>query len=276
MELERWIKVFDRLLPRSPAWGLVIDRMLRKFFHGLSILPKTIYEHLQSVLLEAFPLETTRLSDWSEQFGSPELLAPEEIEAEWGAFGGQSPQYIQDVLHAAGFTNLFVHEWWVPDSVPPVARNPFDWDGLGVEESNLIETSFVLVNDVTHVEKNYLYQFGHKPNHDQFVGDGTVSFGAYSGYILVPKRYPCPDVPEEYPVYWYICDATWPHKVYIDQTKLRTLMRLIYKMKPVHTRVILRVIPQPTEGDYDIQDTYWHDDQWQDTTDDDDEVQDKK
>jgi hypothetical protein len=256
--LDYWVKVFDRLLPRSRLWSLIIARPLKKFFHGLAILPKTIREHIGSVLLEAFPRTTTRIEDWSRQFGSPELLSPEDIEAEWGAFGGQSPAYIQGVLRAAGF-DVYVHEWWVPGIHPPVARNPFDYDGTGSPSSNLIETSYVLVNDLTHVEKNYIYYCGKKPNPDQCVSDESITCGAYDGYMLVPKRYPCPDVPDEYPVYWYVCAAVWPHYVNIEESSFRKLVRLIYKLKPVHTRVILRAIQVPDLGDYDIQDTWWHD-----------------
>lgn len=262
MELSFWVKVFDRLLPRSRVWSLILDRTLKKFFEGISALPKMVQEHIGSVLLEAFPQTTSYLSDWSLFFGSPIDMTADELEAEWGAFGGQSPQYIQDKLDAAGF-NLFVHEWWVPDSVPPVARNPFS-------PIDLINTSYVLVNDLNEIEKDYTYQFG---DGTQFVGDGSVSFGAYDGYFLRPKRYPCPNNPEEYPVYWYVCGPTWPNYATVQQSKFRTLIRLLYKLKPVHTRIILRVTLVP-DGDGDIQDTTWELDQWQDVITGPDDVQD--
>jgi uncharacterized protein YmfQ (DUF2313 family) len=263
MDLDRWVKVFDRLLPRSRLWSLVVDRPLRRFFHGLGAAPKLIYEHAQSVLLEAFPLSTTSLADWSRQFGAPEVLSPEELEAEWGAFGGQSPAYIQEKLRALG-CDVYVHEWWVLDTCPPVARDPIA----------LVPTSIVLVNDLAHGEPRYKYQFNQKPTMDQFVSDGSISFNASSGTILVGKDYPCPDEPTEYPVYWYVCGEVWPDRALIPYSKLRPLIRMIYKLKPVHTRVILRVDAYDEGDDYDIQDTWWHPDEWQDTIDGDDEVQD--
>lgn len=266
MDLDQWVKVFDRLLPRSRAWSLIIDRTLKKFFHGLSILPQMVEEQIASVLLEAFPDTTTYLSDWSLFFGSPTTLDSDELETEWGAFGGQSPQYIQSILLTAGFNTLFVHEWWVPDSNPPVARNPFS-------PVNLIDSSYVLVNDLTEVDKNYTYQFG---DGSQLEPTPGPQFGEYDGYYLRMKKYPCPNIASEYPVYWYVCDETWPNYALVEQSKFRTLIRLLYKIKPVHTRIILRVTLVP-DGvlDGDIQDTTWETDQWQDVTTGPDDVQDK-
>ena len=264
--LSFWLKVWDRLLPRSRVWSLILDRTLRKFFEGLSGFPETMKDYIGTVLLEAFPQTTTYLSDWSLFFGSTVTLTADELEAEWGAFGGQDPRYIQDTLWAAGFTNLYVHEWWVPDSNPAVARNPFSPD-------DLINTSWVLVNDITTIEKNYTYQFG---DGTQFVADGSVSFGAYDGYFLQMKKYPCPNIPDEYPVYWYVTAENWPDRAIVEESKFRILVQLLFKLKPVHTRVILRVLLVPDgTADGDIQDTWWEDDMWQDILVGPDDVQDK-
>lgn len=260
MALDFWVRVFDRLLPRSRAFHLTLDRTLKKYFEGLSALPEMVKEHVASVLLEAFPQTTTRLSDWSLLFGSPQLLSADEVAAEWKATGGQTPQYIQDILQDAGY-DVYVHEWWVPDSAPPVARNPFS-------PINLIETSRVLVNDLAHIEKKWTYQFG---DGTQFQGDGEISFGAYDGYHYVPKVYPTPNNPGEYPVYFYICGETWPEYAMVLENDIRKLIRLIYKLKPVHLRCILRVTGY---CDGDIQDTVDHDDQYQDTVDNEDQIQD--
>ena len=120
MALDFWVRVFDRLLPRSRAFNLVLDRTLKEFFEGLSDLPDTVREHIASALLEAFPQHTTRLTDWSYQFGSPDPLTADEVDAEWAATGGQDPRYMEDLLQAAGY-DVYVHEWWVPDSAPPEA-----------------------------------------------------------------------------------------------------------------------------------------------------------
>lgn len=266
MDLNRWVKVFDRILPRSRAWGLILDRVLRKLFHGLSILPKTFYEHVGSVLLEAFPQTTTYLEDWSWQFGSPTTLDADGVDTEWGDPGGQTPQYIQDLLHANGFPNLFVHEWWDPGlstpPAPPVSRNPIA----------LVPSSFVLVNDLSHSEKHFLHQFG--DGESEFVGDASVQFGAYDGYFLVGKEYPTPDILRDYPFYYYICGPTWPNFAIVIDTEFRRLLRLIYKTKPVHLRCILRVRREPASIYEDIQDTTWETSEIQDAISAPDDIQD--
>jgi len=60
------------------------------------------------------------------------------------------------------------------------------------------------------------------------------------------------------------------------KSELRKLMRLIYKLKPMHLRCVLRVQVVDDgdgDGDWDIQDTWWHDDQYQDTIDGDDMIE---
>jgi hypothetical protein len=265
MELSRWVKVFDRLLPRSRAWHLILDRTLKQFFEGLSLLPQTIEAHIGSILNEAFPETTTRFEDWSNQFGSPETLTAEEIDAEWGAFGGQDPRYFQDVIQSAGFDTCFIHEWWDPVLLSgdnPAARDPIA----------LVPTSRVLVNDLTEIKKDYTFQFG---DGSQFVADASVQFGAYEDYYLAPKVYPTPDEPNEYPNYFYICDEIWPQYALIPESKLRLLIRLIYKMKPVHLRCILRVTLVPDSAYADIQDTTWHDEWIQDVISGPDDLNDK-
>jgi hypothetical protein len=247
MDLSEWVKVYDRLLPRSRAWDLTPEKTLKQFFEGLAIAPKNAKDHLASVFLEMLPFHTTYLKDWSEQFGSLITFDADELAAEWAAIGGQDPDYIQTCIQSI-CPNCYVHEWWVPGSDPVEARNPF----VGTDPyhpENLIESSFVLVNDLTDMFPNYTYQFG---DGTEFVGDNSVQFGEYDGHIWRLKRYPCPNVPNEYPTYWYVGGETWPEFAHIAPSKLRPLMRMIFKIKPVHTRCILMVIPDGDE-DYDIQ-----------------------
>jgi len=264
MDLNRWVEVFDSLLPRSRAWNLVFNRVLKKFFHGIAILPKTLRDHIGSILLDMFPTDTDYLEDWSKQLGSPTELTASELEAEFADTGGQDPSHIQGVLQDHGFTNLFVHEWWyTPAADPPVARNPIP----------LTEIYRVLVNDLSHAEKDYLYQFG--DDISEFAGDDTIGFGEYNRWFMVGKQYPTPDIIQEYPLYYYVCSAVWPVPATILESELDEVKRLIYKTKPCHLRCILcvNVVPDSTYGN--IQDTTWHTDWIQDTIDAVDIIQDK-
>jgi hypothetical protein len=250
MDLSRWLKVYDLLLPRSRAWGLLPGKTLTKLFEAFAGASKEVQDHIAGVLAEMFPSTTTYPRDWSKQLGSLIDLDEDELAAELAAQGGQNPNYMQTQIQSI-CSNCFVHEWWVPGSNPPEARNPIP----------LVDSSLVLVNDVTDMVPNYKYQFGDGTGFVDNSLEDPIEFGDYDGYIWRLKQYPCPDIPEEYPIYWYVGGETWPDYAYISSEKLRPLIRMIFKIKPVHTRVVLRVLPyqdgdpseDPTGDDFDLQ-----------------------
>lgn len=269
MELSSWIKVLDRLLPRSRLFSLSMPRTLTKFLEGLAAGPQVVREHLASVLLEAFPATTTHLSDWSEQFGSAEELSVSELVAKWAATGGQDPDYFMGVLYAAGFTTLYMHEWWDPTSTDtPILRDPSpQWlvDNAGGR---------LLVNDLGAITKNYIHQFKFvdRVGAKQFVADGSVSFGQYDGYKWLRKIYPHRDLEYEAPYYFVLCSETYGTPAAIDWDRLRYLEDLIFELKPCHLRVVLHVVPRL---DGDIQDVYEDvNDDWQDVIAPGDDIQD--
>ncbi|MFW6156787.1 MAG: putative phage tail protein, partial [Armatimonadota bacterium] len=113
-----WRRIIQHLLPRGRAWSAAADSMLDRFLSGLSGLPEAVREHLDRVLYDIDPDETRRLADWEEQFGlRPRSLSDSErrgrLRGRWSATGGQSRQYIQGVLRAAGF-DVYVYEWFAP------------------------------------------------------------------------------------------------------------------------------------------------------------------
>lgn len=244
-----WLKYFDFMLPNSRAWDLAPDGPLRKYFNALSVVPQITRDFMMSTITEIFPEYTTRLHDWSVLFGSTEDYDRSELAAAWSAFGGQDPKYIQDTLRSLG-VDIYVHEWWVPGSDPIQARSPIPY----------VDNSFVLVNDLTTIEKKYVYQFG----------DGTefgngAQFGEYDGYFLQRKKYPCPKKKEEYWAYWYVCGKTWPNYAQIPEKKLEKLIEMIFRIKPLWSRCVLRVTTYNPDESYDIQDvTYQTDPEIQD------------
>lgn len=247
MELSDWVKVFDRLLPRSPAWSLVHESNLKRFFHGLSVASKTTRDYLASILLEVMPQYTSHLHEWSQQLGSPEDFTADELEAILAADRGQSPQHMQDALRTI-CSSVYVHEWFEPGSSPPSARSPMSW----------APGPYVLVNDINYVQPNWIYQFkaDTSPTQHQFKADTSPTqcqFGAYDGYRLQRKVYPCPDEPYEYPVYWYVCGEVFGDAAYVPEGSLEKLIKMIFRVKPVHTRVVLIFSTLPSGYDY-IQD----------------------
>lgn len=122
------LDTFKHLLPTGRAWSLTVSKRLRQFFTGL-VGPLADAQDYQDVAYnDVRPQYTTKLSEWEFQFGIFVSAATEQdrrdrLTAAWRALGGQDPRYLQDTVQAAGFP-LFIHEWWVPGSEPPVARNP--------------------------------------------------------------------------------------------------------------------------------------------------------
>jgi hypothetical protein len=61
--------VIKRLLPRSNAWNLTIDKTLRKWFQGIAEWPQDVKDFVDLVWLDAFPDTTRELLAWEKQFG---------------------------------------------------------------------------------------------------------------------------------------------------------------------------------------------------------------
>lgn len=132
-----FLRIFKHLLPRAKAWSITIDKKLRQFFDGLTVIGDDIKTFVDEVYLDLFPKTTRELDKWENQFNLPNPLNLTEqerrdrLDAAWKALGGQSPKYIQDTLRNSGF-DVYVHEWWDPNNEPPVndntcitPRNPF-------------------------------------------------------------------------------------------------------------------------------------------------------
>lgn len=240
-----FLRILQHLLPRAIAWRVTVAKTLRSFFEGLAQQPAAIKTFLDLVWLDIFPSTTRSVNEWERHFGLPlsnESTDPDFVEArarlaaEWQATGGQSPAYIEGVLHAAGFTDLYVHEWWV--SGPPyVARDPRDY---------------------TTQPRVGTYRCGSEanPNGGDYVDGPTCTDGTGGprcnnfltndpGYLVnkdLTQR-PPPPVPDD--------PNTWPYFVYIggevlddgpvsvDPARRDELERLLLKLRPTHNWIVL-------------------------------------
>lgn len=169
-----FFRVFTHLLPRAKAWRLTAEKTLRNFFEGLIQLPMDIREFYEEIWTDIDPQQSRFLSDWETEFGLPATDLTEQerrdrLEAAWAATGGQSPRYLQDTLQAAGF-DVYVHEWWVPGSDPPMARNPFL-----ILDDGLFATKYLTVDGAADMQDG-----------DSLAQDGGTIDPA--GYLLVDKR----------------------------------------------------------------------------------------
>lgn len=122
-------KTLARLLPGGRAWALAWGSKIREFFQALGATGDDVRAYLDNVWARIHPQTTDDLASWERQFGledDPDLTEQDRrdrLSARWAALGGQSPQYIEDTLAAAGFVGLSVHEWWIPNTARPDPRD---------------------------------------------------------------------------------------------------------------------------------------------------------
>lgn len=125
-----FFRQLQHLLPDGRAWRLTIESTLRQFFEGLSEVHRSTREFVDRVHEDRLPTTTRYPEMWEEQFGlvatASDIDRRAQLESAWQATGGQSPWYLQDIVRKAGF-DVYIHEWWVPGSMPRVPRNPRDY-----------------------------------------------------------------------------------------------------------------------------------------------------
>ena len=241
MELGWWKNFLFSLLPNSPLFSSIRDRFFTSFIYSLGSVPKETHDYNGQNMTDVHPSTTTRGDEWSEQFGYTYELTEDRLLAEWQQTGGQSPNYLQEQLHAAGYTNLYVHEWWVPGSSPVTARNPIPY-------INNFPPNNLLVNEMSYAFLD-LPQCG-----DAYQCGDDLQCGDNEGIRFEEKIYPHPDVAAEYPFYFYVGGETWPDFAALTSEEVEDVKRLIFKIKPMQQRCVLLTnsdvwVNTPNSGD---------------------------
>lgn len=219
------------LLPRAKAWSLTIDKQLRQFFDGLSILGSDFKVFVDDVYDDLFPNTTRELDAWEAQFGltDPVGLTTQQrrdrIDAAWKEKDGQSPRFIQDALQAAGF-NVFLHFWFVPGTEPAVdvkacatARDPADF----VAEGNF------LVNKIIVTSPLFLAVCGEAGAQ---CGEADIQCGNFRVLKDVPTVFPAPTDPAKFPYVLYIGAETFPGSAQLDITRRQEFEALLLQICP--------------------------------------------
>lgn len=250
MDLTWWKKFLFMLFPDASLFSSIKDRPFTKFIYSLGTAPKDAHDQNGQNFTDIIPSETTRADDWSDQFGATGTLTTAQLEARFAEEGGQSPNYLQEQLHAAGHTGLFLHEWWVPGSSPVTARNPIPYINDG-QPNNL----YVNPVDSTYDDRP---QCGDNPNSHQcgqeiFYPLTSTYCGETDGIKYEEKIYAHPDVADDYPYYFYVCGETWPDPAPVTNEELVDIKRIIYKIKSINQRCVLIVsnniiVNEPTTG----------------------------
>jgi hypothetical protein len=238
-------RVFQHLLPTGAAWRITIAKTLRSFFEGLTEAPDEAREFIDDVHGDAFPATTRELAEWEKQFGldatGNEAARRVALAAAWAAQGGQSPRYLQDMVQAAGFTTLFIHEWWSSGPDPYVARDPRDY------------TTQPLIGSVQCTGD--IFRLAGQPQCTGYDGngiplDGQPQCNAFlannPGYLvnkdLTPRAPPrVPDDPDYWPYFLYWGGETFPDPVSIPLEQRDALEKLVLKLCPTQQWLVMLV-----------------------------------
>lgn len=231
-----FLDTFKHLLPKARAWRITVDKPLRDFINGLTGLGDDFKEYEDDLFDDLFPDTTRELSGWESQFalrdtGLTEADRRTRLDETWKALGGQTVEYIQATLRAAGF-DVYVHEWWTPGTEPAVdvklcvtPRNPQtylrrEYTGLGVtyvvecgealaqcgEADALAGESveplgYPLVNKLFTTTTNIFTLCGESVME---AGEAEAICGNFGGFIFSPRTYIVPDDPLKWPYFLYI------------------------------------------------------------------------
>ncbi len=234
-----FFRLLQHLLPRALAWRTTVDKQLRRYLEGLAGLPADVREFIDLVHLDLFPGTTRELATWEEEFA---LLATgteddrrNRLTAAWRATGGQSPDYIQQRLHDAGFTTVFVHEWWGVSGPPFVAIDPRDYTTQPLSGEYQCEGS-------TPWEC-----FDSGPG-DPLAPHCDASLTNDPGYLVnldLTRRAPppVPSDPTRWPYFLYFAGEVFPELAPVDAARVDELKELVLSLSPTQQWLVLMIDP---------------------------------
>ena len=203
------------------------DKQFTELNQGLTILGGEVKNFTDDVYGDLFPETTREIDAWETQWNLPfnslltEQARRDRIANAWASLGGQSPKYIQDTIQGAGFTNVFLHEWWVlPAGAPPVANDP-----------NVIldGNEDLLVNIINFTTKDFITGLGEVIME---CGETEASLGNYTAFVFREVEYEIPTVPELYPYFLYFGDVTFPNRTTVPVEREAEFKELLLKICP--------------------------------------------
>jgi len=226
--LDLFFRMFQHLWPISRAFDTTKqDKQFTQFNLGISAIGGEVKNFADDVYGDLFPQTTREIDAWELQWNLPfnsaltEQQRRDRIANAWSSLGGQSPKYIQDTIQGAGFTNVFIHEWWeLPVVGSPVARNP-----------NLILAGDedLLVNIITFTEKDYITGLGEAVME---CGEVDALCGQYTQFLFTEIIYEIPSNPALYPYFLYFGDATFSNRTTVPLARKAEFRELLLKICP--------------------------------------------
>lgn len=249
------------LLPSGSAWNPAKNEGLEYLINGKALNLQTPMEFLQGLAYIRSPLLTPYLEDLEHEYGITPNAAISDLQrrlnlaSQKAATGGQSPQYLQDILQKAGFTNLQVHE-----NRPPVDPNIFlsseylcvsgnEEAVAGNEKAVAGKTGGeLLVNgDLFDQVLGYIMCAG---NENAVSGNENAVASRFDVVNFINRIYQIPSDPALWGYFFFIGgDATRNtngalltiETVDVNASRERELKRLILKYKPTHTWAGLQI-----------------------------------
>lgn len=233
------LDIFKHLLPRARAWTLIPAKTLRAFFQGLANALADVRSFIDDVYDDLDPQRTRQLATWEAQFALPDAFLTEaqrrdRLAGVWAATGGQSPQYLQDTLRAAGF-DVYVHEWWAPGTLHPAGGS------VNGDEAPTARNPFLYLNNGT--TPVYLMCDGQADALDGGVEAFDGNTNTLPGYALANrvwadhtgvgfKSYSIPADPTKYPYFLYIGGANFPDQALVPEARRTEFEALCLKYRP--------------------------------------------
>lgn len=241
-------RTIQHLLPRSLAWRVVpaLDAgdgapglRLRQYLEGLGAFADDVVQFVDLVYLDLLPRSTRELRAWESQFGlgsgGPDVDRRAKLGAAWSLQGGQSPDYLQRMLHAAGFTTVFIHEWWEDGAPPFVARDPHD------------HVTAPLIG-IYQCEPSNQWQCFEPEAGEPLAPHCTETLVNDPGYLVnldLTRRAPppIPDDPLRWRFFLYLAAETFPERAPVARSRIAELKELILRLRPAHLWIVFLVEP---------------------------------
>jgi len=268
----KYLRIFEHILPKARAWRLAAGKQLTEFFEGLTELPQDVEDYVNEVYLDIFPSTTRELDAWDDQWGLPDTglttqQRRDRLDATWKAIGGQDPRYIQDTLQAAGFP-VFVHEWWVPGTEPPLdthacatPRNPLSFleqpnapQGFsaacgeplalcGEQAAQAGEVydaplGYALVNKIFNTDKKFIPLCGELVAQ---CGELDAQCGMFDATVFQRKEYIIPSDPAKWAYFLYIGGEDFPTFAYVPLLRRDEFEDLCLKICPLQLWLGMRI-----------------------------------
>jgi len=207
---------------------IVPDRFLTRLFNALTNFPSDVRDFFDGIWEDIFPDTTTQIAKWENQFNiissGTEQVRRDRIAAIWKAQGGQGLDYLQDIIQDAGFTDVFIHQWWTDTGGGSfTTKDPFDY--IDALNNPLPGGGLLLVNKGPTVASPTYGVYLLAPDSD--CGSIESECAHLEGFVFIPVEYVLPTDPDDWPFFIYVGGQTFPNHATLsldDQTEFERLL----------------------------------------------------